>query len=85
LSVGCGSGRAWLGAASSSAPASVTGARPIPDGILGGSTGRIVAGHRYVEALLDLDDGGSDDRYTFFVDLDTFEVAAAFYDHVYTP
>jgi hypothetical protein len=42
-------------------------------------------GHRYVETGLDLYDDGTDGSYTFFVEVDTLEVAAAFYSLINTP
>ena len=56
-----------------------------PTGVLVAAPGAVVTDHRYVEAILHFDDDGSDFIYTFFVDVDTFEIAGAFSDLVVTP
>jgi hypothetical protein len=56
-----------------------------PTGVVAAAPGAVATDHRYVEAILHFDDDGSDFIYTFFVDVDTFEIAGAFSDLVVTP
>ena len=56
-----------------------------PGGIVVAALGAVVSDRRYVEAILHFDDDGSDSIYTFFVDVDTFEIVGAFRDLVVTP